>query len=53
VATVSPQFEVSGSEETRTQAQPTGNPVMISGDGKDAASTTEDVSNVSRSIKKS
>lgn len=51
-AATAPQFEVSEPEETRTEAQPTGNPDDFLAMASDAASTTEDVSNVSDDLLK-
>lgn len=51
-AATAPQFEVSEPEETRTEAQPTGNPDDFMAMASDAASTTEDVSNVSDDLLK-
>ena len=51
-AATAPQFEVSEPEETRTEAQPTGNPDDFLAMASDAASTTEGVSNVSDDLLK-
>ena len=51
-AATAPQFEVSEPEETTTKAQPTGNPDDFLAMASDAASTTEDVSNVSDDLLK-